>query len=347
MVDRSQAARSAQAAEAKPSKLDLLRRKYPWLDRLVHAASRYQKQYGDYYAAAITYFSVLALVPLLMISFAVAGFVLGGNPDLLNQLRTSITTAVPNPQMSALLNTVVDESIKKAGAVGLVGLAAAVYSGLGWMTNLREALTAQWSQEPTQLPFLKRTASDLLSLLGLGAAIAVSFAISAVGGGIGRLLLALMGIEGNPVAAFLLRVLTILLSLAASWLVFLWVLTRLPRQPVTLRSALRGALFAAVGFEVLKQVGVIYLNSVTGSPAAAAFGPILGLLVFAYLTSRFILFVAAWTASAPDNLALVPPEVPGPTQIRPVVQVRKRVSPSTTVGVLGLGALAGWLWRRR
>lgn len=345
MADRSQPARNAKTSEPEPSKLALLRRKYEWLDRLIRAAARYQSRYGDYYAAAITYFSVLALVPLLMIVFAVAGFILGGNPDLLARLQQSITSAVPNPQMSALLNTVVQQAISQAGAVGIVGLLVALYSGLGWMTNLREALTAQWSQEPTEQPFLKSMAADLLALLGLGLALAISFGISALGGGVGQLLLEVFGIANTLVAAVLWRVLTILLSLAASWLVFVWVLARLPRKPVTLRSAVWGALFAAVGFELLKQVGVIYLNSVTGSPAAAAFGPLLGLLVFAYLASRFILFVAAWTASARENLELTTPEPPPPAIIRPVV--RTGSYPRTAVGFLGIGAVIGWMLRKR
>ena len=272
-----------QTREDRPSRLTLLRRRYEWLDRLIRAFSRYQSQYGDYYAAAVTYFSVLALVPLLMIAFAVAGFVLKGNPDLLARLQTSITTAVPNPGLSQLLRQVVDEAVTKAGAVGILGLLAALYSGLGWMTNLREALTAQWTQQPTPLPLVRRTASDLLSLIGLGAAMAISFGISALGGGVGQRLFELVGIQDTTAAHVVLRLLTIALSLVASWLVFLWVLARLPRKPVTLRSAVWGALFAAVGFEVLKQVAVIYLNSVTQSPAGAAFGPILGLLVFANL----------------------------------------------------------------
>ena len=291
-----------QTREDRPSRLTLLRRRYEWLDRLIRAFSRYQSQYGDYYAAAITYFSVLALVPLLMIAFAAAGFVLGNNPELLDQLRRSITEAIPNPQMSALLNQVVAQAIEQAGAVGIIGLLVALYSGLGWMTNLREALTAQWTQQPTPLPLVRRTASDLLSLIGLGAAMAISFGISALGGGVGQRLFELVGVQDTAAAHVVLRLLSIALSLAASWLVFLWVLARLPRKPVTLRSAVWGALFAAVGFEVLKQVGVLYLNSVTQSPAGAAFGPILGLLVFANLTSRFILFVTAWTASARENL---------------------------------------------
>ncbi|GAB3295654.1 YhjD/YihY/BrkB family envelope integrity protein [Parasphingorhabdus pacifica] len=346
MVDRSQAARDVDVRTAKPSQLDRLRRDHHWLDRLIRAAGRYQSQYGDYYAAAITYFSVLALVPLLMIAFSVAGFVLAGNPDLLDQLRASITSAVPNREMSALLQTVVDQAISQAGAVGIIGLLVALYSGLGWMTNLREALTAQWSQAPTSPPMLKRMASDFLSLLGLGAALAISFGLSALGGGVGRLLLGLAGVERTVFAAVLLRVLAIVLSLAASWLVFLWVLARLPRTPVTVRSAVWGALFAAVGFEVLKQAGFVYLNSVTGSPAAAAFGPILGLLVFAYLASRFLLFVTAWTASARENERLLPPQPPPPAVIRPVV--RERSGSGVGAGLLGAGAfLAGWgYWRR-
>lgn len=55
---------------------------------------------------------------------------------------------------------------------------------------------------------------------------------------------------------------------------------------------------AAVGLEALKQGEVVYLDSVTTSPAGVAFGAILGLLVFANLSARFILFVTAWTPSA-------------------------------------------------
>ncbi|WP_190821054.1 inner membrane protein YhjD [Saccharopolyspora pogona] len=341
---------AGQEQDTKPGRLALLRRRHAWLDRLIRAFERYQGQYGDYYAAAITYFSVLALVPLLMIAFAAAGFVLSGNPDLLGRLQTSITSAVPSPAMSDMLNRVVQQAISQAGTVGVIGLLAALYSGLGWMTNLREALTAQWTQEPAKQSIVRRMAADLGSLIGLGAAVAVSLGISALGGGVGRWLFELVGIEDNPAAAFVLRVLSILLSLLASWLVFLWVLARLPRKPVTLHSAVWGALFAAIGFEVLKQVGVVYLNSVTSSPAGVAFGPILGLLVFANLTSRFILFVTAWTASARENLEVAPPRPPGPAIIRPVVQVRDRVGVRATaglVGLVGLGAIAGWAWRRK
>ena len=70
---------------AEPTRLEQLRAKYEWLDHLVRAGARYTERHGDHYAAAITYFSVLSLVPLMMIAFAAAGFVLFLQPDLLDR----------------------------------------------------------------------------------------------------------------------------------------------------------------------------------------------------------------------------------------------------------------------
>ena len=53
-----------------PSRLTRLRSRHAWLDHLVRAGERYTEMHGHHYAAAITYFSVLALVPLLMVAFA-------------------------------------------------------------------------------------------------------------------------------------------------------------------------------------------------------------------------------------------------------------------------------------
>ena len=168
------------------------------------------------------------------------------------------------------------------------------------MTNLRDALTAQWGQQRQKLPLLATTIRDLLALAGLGLAMAVSFGLTAVGNGVGKILLRLVGLADKNWALSLLTVGTVLLSLLANMLVFLWVLSRLLRERVPARSAVKGAIIAAIGFEVLKQVASIYLGTVTRSPASALFGPVIGLLVFANLVSRFLLFITAWTATARD-----------------------------------------------
>ena len=330
----------------KESWLTRQRRKRPWLDHLVRANDAFTERYGNHYAAAITYFSVLSLFPLIMIAFAVAGFVLAGDPDLLKELKNSITEAAP-AGLGDTLNMVVDEAIDSRGAVGVLGLATAAYSGLGWMTNLRDALTAQWGQEYRQVPFLKKLGADLLALVGLGVALAVSFGITAAGSGLGTLLLDWMGLDDDAWAVFLLRVGTIVLALAANWLVFMWVLSRLPRERVSAKSAVRGALAAAIGFEILKQVATIYLESVSNSPTGALFGPIIGLLVFANLVSRFLLFITAWTATARENLPPELPQPPPPAVIQPMLTVRRGPSARDAAGLVGAGAMLGLLLRRR
>lgn len=339
-IDRKSDANGKQDGE---KLLPRLRRKYPWLDHLVRANDAFTERYGNHYAAAITYFSVLSLIPLLMVGFAVAGFVLAGNETALTELREGIIRSAPEG-LGDLFASIVGAALESRAGAGLIGLAVALYSGLGWMTNLRDALTAQWGQEKKKLPFLSTRLKDLVALIGLGVALVVSFGLTAVGGGVGRFLLGLMGLEDQGWARFLLQAATVLLSLLANVLVFLWVLSQLPREKVAPRSAVRGAIIAAVGFEILKQVGGIYLTSVTSSPAGALFGPIIGLLVFANLVARFLLFVTAWTATATENLTRTV-EPPPPTVVRPLVEVRR--GRGVAAGAFGVGALLGWLSKRR
>ena len=334
------------AKQGKDSLITRLRRKYHWLDHLMTANEAYNSHYGNHYAAAITYFSVLSLIPILMVGFAIAGIVLAGNAHLLGELQSSITKSMPG-ELGTTLNKVVSAAISARGTVGVVGLLVALYSGIGWMGNLRDALTAQWGQQRGELPLLRTMLNDLLSLIGLGLALVVSFAITIAGSGVGALLLRLAGLDHYGWAAALLVVLTIVLSLVANWLVFLWVIARLPRERVGLRSAIRGALFAAVGFEVLKQLATVLLRSATHSPTGAVFGSIIGLLVFANLVSRFLLLATAWTATARENLVTPPIPAPPPAVIRPIVRPREGIGPAAAVGLVAAGTLTGLLFRRR
>jgi membrane protein len=328
--------------------VDKWRRKYAWLDHIMLAYERYTERYGTHYAAAVTYFSVLSLVPILMIGFAVAGFVLQSQPDLLADLRSAIAEAVPDKDLRAQIDEAVNTALDSKGTVGIIGLLGAAYSGLGWMSNLRDALTAQWGHAKENLPFLGSLWRDLVALLGLGLAIILSFGITAAGSGFAENLLDWMGFENAGWAHALVRIASILLSLLANWMVFLWVLARLPRKAVGWRSALRGAFAAAIGFEVLKQAATIFLSFVTRSPTSAAFGSVIGVLVFANLVAQFLLFITAWTATARENREPEVVPAPPPAVIQPVVSVRSGLSPSLLLGAGAVvGALLGIRWRRR
>lgn len=272
---------------------------------MVRSRQNYIRNNGDNYAAAITYFSVLSLVPLLMIAFAGAAFLLAGNPQLLSELEEYIGTIAP-PDLAKTINEVVDKAIASRNSVGMIGLLVALYSGLGWMSNLREAVTAQWEQRHERRRFLRTKLLDLLALLGLGLALLVSFGLTGAATEFGGVLLNLASLAHRVRTWLVLYTLAVILSLAGTWLVFLWVLARLPRKPVSLRSAMRAALLGAIGFELLKQAFAVYLDIVLGSPTGLIFGPIIGLMVFIYFVSRFLLFVTAWAATATENHRQVP-----------------------------------------
>ncbi|MDV6012992.1 inner membrane protein YhjD [Haloechinothrix sp. LS1_15] len=316
-----------------------LRRRYPGIDHLIRAQQAFGDRYGNHYAAAITYFSVLSLVPLLMVAFAIASYVLAADPALLQELITRLVQAAPDG-LEGTIEEVVLTAVEARTTVGVLGLAVALYSGIGWMRNLRDALTAQWGQERKKRPLVSGMAKDLLALLGLGAALLVSFGLTTAGTMAARAVLATVGLEDVTPARVGLSLLTIVLAIAANWLVFLWVIARLPRERVSARSAVKGALIAAIGFELLKQLASLFIASVMTSPTGALFGPIIGLLVFANVVSRFLLFVTAWTATARENVVETVPE-PGPTMVRPLVHVRRGPSAGHVAGLVGLGAALG------
>jgi membrane protein len=337
---------AAEDAKAeKPSKAEQLRARFPWLDHLVRAGTRYTERHGDHYAAAITFFSVLSLVPLLMIGFAVAGYVLFFNPDLLRELQDGIAQNVP-PGLADIINPIIDQAIASRAAVGAVGLLAALYSGIGWMSNLREALSEQWAQVPATPVLPKRLLFDLLALAGLGLALVGSFAITGIANAFAVGLLEFVGLADQGWARLVLGVVAFLLGLTANWLIFLWVIARLPRQHATLRSAAKAALFGAVGFEVLKVIMTYYLTSVTASPSGAVFGSFLGLLVFVFFASRFVLFVAAWAATSRENEQEEPVPAPEPPVLRSEVVMHKGPTGTTALGLVGAGLLTGLLGSR-
>ncbi|WP_019932945.1 inner membrane protein YhjD [Nocardia sp. BMG111209] len=319
-------------------------RQRPWLDHVVRAGRRYQGQRADYYAAGLTYYTVLALFPLLMVGFAVTAFVLSHNPDLLAELESRILENIPG-SLGGQLNDLIDDAIRSRTSVGLLGLVGAGYAGLGWMANLRAALGELWDQPAAQGNWFGSKVSDLLALLGLGVAMLLSAALSALAGSnLGRDLLKLVHLEHAPGAGVLLAIGSLVAAVLASWAVFAWVIARLPRRPVRLVSAAQAALIAAVAFELWKQIASFYLKRVLTSPAGVAFGPIIGLMVFANITSRIILFTTAWAATAVRD---TPEQDPAPAAT-PVV-IAPRVTTGLPAGsgaaLFGAGAVIGLLAR--
>jgi len=323
------------------------RERHEWIDHLARAGQRYFAQRGNHFAAAITFFSILTAVPLLMVAFAAASYVLWFNPLLLAELETAIADAVP-PGLAQAVNPILETAIEQRNSIAGVGLVGALWSSVWWMSNLREAVSAQWELPAPNPAALQRLVFDLRALTGLGIALLLTLAFTVLGTGFTETVLRQVGAPDDGVTRTLLPVVGVVLGVVANWLIFAWAITRLPRTDVALRGVRRAALLGAIGFEVLKQGVAIFFGAVTSTPGGAVFGSLLGLLLFGYLVARLLLWVTAWAATSRGNERIAPVPVPGPAVLRQEVVL----APGPSVGGLGavlvLGLVAGaWLRGRR
>jgi membrane protein len=322
-----------------------LKERRPGVAHLVRGYQHYKDNHGDHLAAAITYFSFLAIFPLILLGASIGGFVLASQPHLTNELYDTILKNVPGEFGTTLVNAV-KSAIANRASVGLVAIVGLLLTGLGWIANLRKAIDTVWGLLEVKQNFLKAKLSDALVLIGLGVGIVVSLGLTAFGTAAGSLLLRWTHLDGVTGAGTATAVLGILLGIAGSMIVFGWMLIRLPAVHITRQNAIRTTLLAAVGFEILKVVGTYYIARVIKSPALAAIAPIVGVLVWIDLVSRFMLFCVAWSATAspasqPELLMEEVPPEPAPPAERPRVGVRP-VSPiGLAAGLISAGAAVG------
>jgi membrane protein len=327
--------------------LDRLRARFGWFDHVMRAYQRFDDQNGGFFAAGLTYYTIFALFPLLMVGFAVVGFALSRRPELLSQIDNHIRAAVPS-QLGQELIELMNSAIRARTSVGVIGLSTAAWAGLGWMSHLRTALTDMWwEQDPDSRGYVRTKLSDLLAIVGTFLVILATLGLSALGHAAPmEAALRWLGIPEYSVFSVIFQVVSILVSLLVSWLLFTWMIARLPRESVSLVESMRAGLIAAIGFELFKQVGSVYLQKVLGSPAGAAFGPILGLMVFAYVTAYLVLFSAAWAATASEEPRSKPVDPPAPAIISPRVQADEGLSTRQALSAMAVGAVGALAFSR-
>ncbi len=278
--------------------VDRLRARYGWLDHVIRAATLYTDRTGDILAGSITYFGFLALFPLLLLAASVFGFILAGQPQLLDDVIAQIGQYIPGSAGDQLIEAL-RAAIDSRGAVGIFGLLGLLYAGLAWIGKLRLAIQTLWQGRPESTSFLRDKARDLLTLVGLGGGLAVSLAATAIGTAAVDFIVDLVGLSEVPGITLITGALAIALALAGSTLVFAWLFSRLSGHDISGRCVLPGAILAAAGFEILKLIGAFYLSLVSNSVSVGVFGSVVGILLFIYLACRFLLFCVAWTATLP------------------------------------------------
>ncbi len=283
----------------------------PIVAHLLRTVERFNDRMGNQFGAAITYFSFLSLIPMLMVSFAAGGYILAEHPTLLEDIFAKILSNVSDPTLAATLKNTINIAIQQRTTVGLVGLLIALYSGINWMGNLREAVRAQtrktWERtEQDKEKFWVKYLRDFVYLTGMLVAIILTLIITSISGSAQSLIIRFLHLESIEWLRPTWYLVGLAISIFANYLLFFWIFWRLPYHRPPKKALMRGTMIAAVGFEVIKMVMTYSLPKLVSSPSGAAFGSVLGLMAFFYFFARLTLLCAAWigTAEYPEDKKL-------------------------------------------
>src|SRR3954452_19665235 len=289
-----------------------VRQRRPFIDHVIRAWSRYQADGGDRLAASVTYFGFLSFFPLIALAFSIAGFVVDAYPDAQRELAEQINNFLPGLADKLDVTTIGNAKV----ATGLIGLAGLLLAGIGWIDALREAVRTIWHHNVKAGNVVVKKLVDIGVLAGLRLTLLASVAVTGVSSAAMTWFLDLVGLEDNSVARIGLRAVGLGLALLVDLAVFVYLFTRLPRLNTPLKRVLKGALLGAVGLEILKVVGSILVSRTTNNPVYGAFAVVVGLLIWINLVSRFVLFTAAWTVTAPYDTDVPPSGTADPESAR-------------------------------
>jgi membrane protein len=278
-----------------------LRQRLPWLDHLLKMLSHYGTVNGNGQAGAVTFFGFLSFFPILALAFFVVGLLSQVYPEIRAQMAQEIDNLLPGVIGSGPgeipLKTIEDYS----GTVGVVGLVAVLYSGLGWLSGMRQALEVMFAVPRQERPsFVLGKLRDLATLGLIGLTLLVSVALSGAVTGFSGAILDWVGIDPQATGpTVVLNVVGHVLATAASTVLLLLMFKLLVSEShVPRRALVGGALLGAVGFEVLKLAANLLLGQTKGQPAFQAFGVALILLVWINYFSRLVMYSAAWAYTA-------------------------------------------------
>ncbi len=276
----------------------------------IRAIERFNARLGLQFAGALTYFSFLAVVPIIMVSFSAAGFVLASQPSVLRTLQNGITSLLPGT-LATSIRDLLDEAINARFTVGVIGLVFALYSGVSWMGNLRSAIQAMWrpdfdsEQEIAAETLWGYYLKSLLYLIALTVGISISLTLTTLGTSAQAVVLRWFGLDQVSSLTPLFTIVPIVLAVATDMGIFVVLYRVLPPRayPASPKALVRGSAAAAVAFEVLKFGLTYVLPTLLSSATARIFGPIIGLLIFFNLVATVVLFLAAWIATSSGSRA--------------------------------------------
>jgi len=243
-------------------------------------------------SAALAYYTVFSIAPLLVILMAIASFVLRGQEGrLMDQIGSFL-----GPQMASTMQGILENAQRPGSGIiaGIIGVIVLIVGASGVFYQLHTSLNTIWDVQRKEgggfMGVIRTRLSSfaIIFLIGLIllVAIAASAALSALGNVIGG---------GSGWVGYLLQVANFVLSFVIIGLLFAVIFKTLPDVEIRWSDVLIGAGVTSLLFVIGKLLIGLYLSKSTVASPYGAAGSLVILLAFVYYSAQVFFFGAEFT----------------------------------------------------
>src|SRR5215218_9544159 len=244
--------------------------------------------------AALAYYTIFSLAPLLLIVTAVAGLVWGREAvqgQLVGQMQ-----GIVGPQGGQAIQTMVANAGKHGQGVlaTILGLVTILFGATGVFVQLQSALDRVWNVQPKPgagiWSFIRTRMISFGMILGIGFLLLVSLVVTAAVAAAGKWATGLL-----PGGETLVNILTFVVSFALITLLFAMIYKVLPDVEIGWRDVWIGAAVTALLFTIGKFLIGLYLAHSTVASTYGAAGSLVVLLLWIYYSSQILFLGAEFT----------------------------------------------------
>jgi membrane protein len=282
--------------------------------------------------AALAYFTVFSLAPLVLVLLAVFGLIFGGSDQARQKITEQLQYLIDPSGIKVIQDIATNASNPQAGILATtIGVVIALFGASGVFGQLQEALNTIWGVKPKPgggiWGFIRTRFLSFGMVGGVCFLLLVSLTIETLLKGLSAYLKNVM--PGGDIVALALF---LIFDLVVIVLLFAMIFRYLPDAKIAWRDVWVGATLTAILFALGKFVLGLYLGSGAAGSAYGAASSLITLLLWIYYAAQILLFGAEFTQVYANTYG---------TRVEPMehavkVEITEKVlSPSTPGGAGG------------
>ena len=263
-----------------------------WWSVLREAASGWSRHAVSTLGAALAYYSLFSIGPLILIAITVAGFVFG-DEAVRGQVSHQLSDLLGNEGAKGVEDMLVAAGRPTEGIIAtLVSLATLVFAAIGVVVQLKNALNLVWDAKPPEgsgiWNFFRTYAISLAGVVSLGFLLLVSLLLTTMLSAVGTML-------AGALPALLMQVASLIVSFTMTSLLFAMMFKWLPDITIGWREVLPGGVLTALLFELGKFLVAFYIGKQGLESTYGAATSLVVILIWVYYSAQIVLFGAEFT----------------------------------------------------